>query len=397
MRLFVFALTAGALVCASGFGQDGKKKEVPPGTAGPAGKDEKSDSMKKAPEITEVGGKSLDQWIKETSAKDPSKRENAMRMILNFGPEKAQQAVPAIIAQLKKHSPSTPIDLSARVSGALALGMILSGVEKPDPKNVKDAVAVLRQFCEDPQVIVRTRAAQALGVLARVAPEAHDALKEVIKVAQDKDTYEARQAGIQTLTVLALMDKDPPTPTVLAVYYKALKDNSMQVRTAAVQGLAVFPFKEGDPSHLAIVRNLEDTAKDDVEGSVRIYAHLAVMYQQKKVSTEHLNPIVEMLKHADPSVRAQAAQTITSIGPQAKSATPTLIATLYDPDPNVVVACMIALVQLQAESAVPVLDKIAADPSKDETIKFTAKSAVQEIKSSKEKNDKAGKDKAEKK
>src|SRR4051812_4751262 len=84
------------------------------------GKEEKKESM--AP-ITEIGGKGLEAWIKEIDSTDPGRRELAMRTVLQFGPQQAYQAVPTIIARLKKHTPARPIDLGTRVSGSIALGV----------------------------------------------------------------------------------------------------------------------------------------------------------------------------------------------------------------------------------------------------------------------------------
>src|SRR5262249_18727423 len=147
-------------------------------------------------------GKKLDYWIKEISSKDPSKRENAMRAVVGFGPAKAQQAVPAILAELKKHTAKQPIDLSVRASAAAALGTILSAKDA-DPKHIKDAVTILRRLCRDEQVVVRIRAVQSL---ARLGPEAASAIPDVIAVAQDQDTWDAREAGLKTLTVLCQAD-----------------------------------------------------------------------------------------------------------------------------------------------------------------------------------------------
>ncbi len=79
MRFAFFTLVALGLVCTAGLAQDAKKK-----------KDEKAADSKKMPEVTEVAGKKLDEWIKDISSKDPSRREHAMRMILGFGAKKCR-------------------------------------------------------------------------------------------------------------------------------------------------------------------------------------------------------------------------------------------------------------------------------------------------------------------
>ena len=159
MRLAIFTLTVSILLCTASSAQPTKKKDEKPPDTG---------SLK---EITEVGGKTLSKWIDEISAKDPSKRAMAMRTVLAFGPEKAQQAVPAILKELGKHRPLTaPIDMSVRLDGAMALGTILSSAKEPDAKDIAEAVRILKIFCHDEQVLVKARAVQALAALARLGP-----------------------------------------------------------------------------------------------------------------------------------------------------------------------------------------------------------------------------------
>src|SRR5437016_430029 len=64
-----------------------------------------ANAQEKQKPITEVGGHTLDYWIKQIPAKDQSKSENALNMILLFGQERASQAVPTILTTLRKHNP----------------------------------------------------------------------------------------------------------------------------------------------------------------------------------------------------------------------------------------------------------------------------------------------------
>src|SRR5260370_3869897 len=311
MRLAMLTLTVFVLLCAASAGQQTKKKdEKPPNTGA-------------AKEVTEVGGKTLNKWIEEISAKDPSKRAMAMRSVLAFGPEKAQQAVPAILKELGKHKPVTaPIDMSVRLDGAMALGTILSSAKEPDSKDIAEAVRILKIFMHDEQVLVRARAAQALAALARFGPNAeiHKALNDVIAIAQNLDTWEARQAGLQCLIVLTWQDKEPPPEAVRVCFYKGLKDNSMLVRITAAQALAQYTqFKVGTPGYIQLVYNLENATKD-VEPAVRIWSHLALITIQmdaKKpaIGPQHLTAIAKMLAYPDfdSSIRLLAAQSLGQI------------------------------------------------------------------------------------
>jgi HEAT repeat protein len=401
MRLALSALLGLLFVCAAGVGQDTKKKDDPT----------------KETEINEIAGKNLSQWIEEIHTSDPSKREHAMRMVIGFGQAKSQKAAPAIIEELKKHKPSTgsSIDLSVRIAGTVALGTILTYVEAdpkqsanikvPDHEQVKKAVELFKGLCKDEQVIVRTRAVQAL---ARVGPEALSALDEVIHVAEDKATWEARQAGLQTLMILALVKEKqlerekPPLPLpdkILSTFYKRLDDNSMQVRITAAQSLAQFTLPPKSNQHAVLLKNLTKVTTKDAEPAVRIMGHLALMTIKlktdgnKKVDPDHLAAVAKMLDNADPSVRIQAAQALAMIGPLALPVSKNLIGKLLDDkeDTNVVGSCIVALVQMEATEAVPVLERMAKDPKQPEAIKQAAVDACDAIKNPAKKLDKKDK------
>jgi HEAT repeat protein len=366
MRNALSTLTALLFLCAAAFGQGPQKKDEKPG-----------DDPKKAPEVNEVGGRKLNEWIADISSKDPSKREHAMRMVLGFGPAKAQKAVPAILAELKKHNKPAPIDLSVRINGAVALGTILSAVEKPDTKHLEEAVTILKGFTKDPQVIVRTRAVQSLAQLAPRSEKVQDALDDIIRVCADTETWQARQAGIEALLVLTLVksatSKEAPPPRVVNAFHKALGDNSMQVRTVAVQSMAQLKHL-GNAEDARRVKALEAIATRDPEPSLHLLGELALMTAKEKIGTEHLAPVIKMLHNADPAVRIQAAQSLGLIGrskiPDPKDPTDPkkavhalvgkerkhikdeLIAGLDDSDINVAAACIGALFQMEPDDSI---------------------------------------------
>jgi HEAT repeat protein len=376
MRLAIFTFTVSILLCTASATQPTKKKDDKPPDTG---------SLK---ETTKVGGKTLKEWIEEISAKDPSKRAMAMRTVLAFGPEKAQQAVPAILKELGKHRPLTaPIDMSVRLDGAMALGTILSSAKEPDQKDIAEAVRILKIFCHDEQVLVKARAVQALAALARLGPnpEIHKALNDVIAIAQNLDTWEARQAGLQCLVVLTRQDPEPPPESVRVSFYRGLKDNSMLVRITAAQSLAQYTqFKVGTPGYQQLILNLENATKD-AEPAVQIWSHLALMTikidpKKPAVGPQHLTPIAKMLEHTDSSIRLLAAQSLAQIGILAQAAAPKLIITLSDPDRSVILASVIALARMEALSAVPALERLSEDPKMDAELQQAARNAIELIK-----------------
>lgn len=380
MRYLLLAILAAALFTHPVHAQGGKGKKG--GTPAETKKEMKGKETKVTPppEITEIAGKSIDQWAKAIHSKDPSRREAAIRTVLGFGPERAYRAVPAILAELKKHKPGYPIDLSVRVTGAEVLATILGSVKEPETRHVKEAVTILRSFLKDSQAIVRVRALQALP---KLGPAAKAALPEVKKLVRDPDTYEVRQAALLTLIPLARETKGPPANDVLTTIYTALnkdREHAAQVRYTALKALASL----GVPGDLAqkgpIIRYLDSIAEHDPDPSVRMWAHMALMTVKQSVTTEHLNPVAQFLKHDDVAVRVQAAQALAMARTLGRPVAASVLQGLDDPNPNVVVNCIITLVSMEDFAAIPTLQKIKSDPAqKNEMIKRIAGDAVEEL------------------
>jgi hypothetical protein len=370
MRVILFGLATLVLVCAGSAGQEAKKKEEKPPDMGSATK-----------EVTEIAGKDLDGWIKEIAHKDPSRRALAMRMVMGFGPQKAQKAVPMIYKELKKHTLSTPIDMSVRIDGCIALSTILTGIKDPDAKQVEDAVTIIGRFCKDEQVIVKARAAQSL---ARFGTAGHASVNDVVLVAEEKSGWEARQSGLLCLIVLTRNDPEP-SDRVLRAFFKGLQDNSMQVKITSAQSLA--QFREIRPSHAEyprLVRNL-DAATKDSEAQVQIWAHLALMTVQldpKKlaVGPEHLVAIARHLKHTDPIVRVLAANALGQVGKLAHPEWLSVVGRLSDADLDVVMACIVALSHMEAIEAVPMLESLSENPKMPAPIQQAARHAIEHLK-----------------
>ena len=191
-------------------------KEVPPTDIPVAAKEKPKDKDKdKTPkdpkdpkytepkEPTEIGGKSFAYWQQTLQKnKDPGKREEAIKAILLFGPNKAYEAVPDLLSELNKHF-KTPRDLSVRVHSVSALTTIFRNKDKVDPKHVEAAFAVFKRYLTDPQVIMKITAVQSIPFLG---PVSRGALDEVITMTKDTSTWEVRKAAVQTLAMLATPD-----------------------------------------------------------------------------------------------------------------------------------------------------------------------------------------------
>ncbi len=349
--------------------------------AGQAQEPKKKDDKKDPPSekefvVHDIGGKSLDQWIDEISSKDPSKREAAMRTVLGFGPEKSQKALPALVAELKKHTLSSPIDISGRLSGMASISAILNSMKEPPPdKMLKDLAAIFRVMLKDDQALVRTRAVQLLPV---IGPEAKSALPEVIATCAFPGTWEVRQAALQTLGVIG-GDKNGPDFNVGLALNKALLDNSYLVRFAALQAVGKLGPPTNPNQNSTMLRTLNSLATDKKDRGIQIWAHMALMTLKKKVTTEHLTPIKNLLSDEDAMIRSQAAQAIGMLGEEGKPAIPMLCSLLKDTEPeDVIGSCLVALGSIKADTAVKAIQAFERD-TKNEGLKLTAKLIINQI------------------
>ncbi len=416
-------------------------------------------------EPTDAGGKPFKVWKAEIKSPDPTKREAAMKMILNFGPDRCYEAVPDLLGELKKHKAATPIDLAVRVNGLEALTRILASKKDPDSAHLTDAIAVYKTMLKDDQIVVRLTAVRGL---VHLGPVARQAIDEVIKLCADPLTYEVRKDAITVLTRLALMsDKGDVDPRVMPILVKTAKfDNSYLVRINAVQGITLVGrdpalrdtalidlrrplFTTPDPSFqvrqtalqgLAMLgqekslpdlrKSLDDPAKEvrltavnmlvalkqymllkdekgakDEDGTkqrrftldklnahiiterepiIRIWARGAIMVLDK-IDKGPMNALIKDFQtFNDPkdstknsSVRLEALKVISGFEEKAKPyAFTAVLGAIEDEDPTIAVAAMVALVQLQANEAIPYLEKLKDNMKAPQALREAAEEAL---------------------
>src|SRR5262249_41183089 len=153
------------------------------------------------------------------------------RTILLFGPDAAQAALPHLLAILRKHSRTSPVDISVRVNSVIAVGVIIgSSKEPPAEGQCTEAATLLTRLLRDDERIVRYRAAEAL---AQIGPAAKSAIPELILASRDPTTFETRQAAVFALGSVAADKKNGPPLKVLEALYHALRDNATIVRMTA--------------------------------------------------------------------------------------------------------------------------------------------------------------------
>ena len=174
-----------------------------------------------------IAGKTFDQWVKELHTKDPSKTRHCHSGLLAFPPQTAVKALPALLAEMKKHTTYNPVDLSVRCSLCLAFTELFGLGEKIDPKIQAEAVTVLRPNLRDSQAILKFRS---LVALRAIGPDARSAIPDITALLGNRDTWEVRQAAAGRLGAIAHDGKNGPPIAVLKSLYGLLDDHAYQVR-----------------------------------------------------------------------------------------------------------------------------------------------------------------------
>ncbi len=332
---------------------------------------------------SEIGGKSLAQWIKELRNPDPSVRENAIRTIPLFGSD-SSDAVPEIVYVL-----SNDRDVSLRTNACIAL--ISVEVREKDFSSVVRALA--KRLSDDQQAIVRFHAALALG---RFQEEAVEALPTLIHATRDLGSFEIRKAAVGSLGRAARDTKKGPDPRATTAVLAALKDPSAEVRLEAAMALGAMgvPDLGVKPT---VLRTLQAHVLTDRDKPVVIWCHVASMAMDK-VTEKELSTLTAFLKADDLRTRTHAARALGVMGGEAKASIPDLVGALKDKQPTAVAMVCWALGEIGRKAdpgvtAINALKELSMGKNVDANVKAMATEALEKIKNpEKPKNPKDPKD-----
>ena len=320
------------------------------------------------PQINEVGGKTLKDWIADLKHSDPSVREEAIRAIPFFGAA-SSEAVPALIEHLNDS------DESPRSKAVLTLGMV-----KIENKDVRDKVIkALGQRLEfESQGPIRYDIAL---VLMGFHEDAKLAMSGLLHGAADPTCWEVRRICLAVL-VEAGRTANGPDPHVTHALMNALIDEpAAAVRLQGIMGLAQMG-KSADPDLLAhevmVVRN----RMKDRDKTVVIWAHLSMMALDKLDDID-IDYLTAAAKPGElDRYRLQAIAALGVVGTKEKKVVPILVDYLSETaSPNIVVAACQALgaVGDPGAKAVKGLIDISKDEKLDEPIRFQAIYALASI------------------
>jgi HEAT repeat protein len=354
----------------------GEKVKPPPAAPAPP------PGTSKAADPTEVGGRTLEQWIKDIRDPDPSLRETAIQAVPYFG-RSAKAAVPALVSRL--HQGAEP-DVACRVHAAIALAAIADSVPSSESG---EAVKVLAERADrDGQSIVRYYAVIALGSFGA---QATSTIPSLINRIHDTASWEVRQSAVQALANIAAKEEKlgPDGRAVVAIANRLLNDEerSGEVRRSAVMALGVMGRPALDVEFRRAVQALLKAANGDHDKTVQIWAAVAVMAVDK-VTDQALARVTKHLKGKDVMAKVTAARALGAMGKEARPVIGDIAALLNDEDPLVISTALDVLAGLgaYAHEAVPALnrflDKIdARNLKKDdkEYFKDATKYAIDQI------------------
>jgi HEAT repeat protein len=331
---------------------------------------------------TEVGGKTLAQWVAELKHSDPSVRENAIKAIPHFGTA-AADVVPQLIDRCHDMADACP-----RVRAVV----VLRSVHIAD-KDVPKVVAALNtRLLEEPQAVIRYEAAI---TLLRFGEDSRGALQGLLQCVSDRSTFALRQACVAVLKQAGKDSKGVPVREVTLALLKALHDPAQEVRLEAAVALG----QMGRPIDALLVQVLKElqAAQNDRDKVVQIWSQVSLMALDK-VTDQGLGFLVKQLKHPETEVRINAIQALGTLGPKARSVAPNLLDALADKEVGVVVLSCQALVALgdSGPKVVNALSELSENKKAEEPIQKAAARAAELLKNpprSEKDKDNAKKDK----
>ena len=321
-----------------------------------------------SPSNPEIGGKTLDEWIKLIDDPDPSTREQAIRSVGQLG-SAAKRAVPALTRQVAKFDN----DLSPRTSAVIAIGLIVPD----DPTHVKDAVQAIRPLLNHEQLIVRYQAASTLG---HIGPAAHEAVPALAIMIKNPKSWELRKAAAYALGRVGRDSYNLPDIAALKALVDGIDDSSKEVRIESLQGLINLGIPTNPQHQLELKHALEQRVKADKDKFAAIWIRVALLRMDAGANTDHyINYIAKQLKSSDLGVASDAARALGACGPIAKAKIPDLIESLKSSDITLTVWAAWALGRMgnDAKGAIPSLTTLLE--SADANVKSAAKDAISEI------------------
>lgn len=325
--------------------------------------------------VSEVGGKTFDQWKQDLKHPDPSVRAEAIIAISQFGAATVD-AVPLLLDRCLDR------DASPRVKAVIALTFI-EIAEKDIPK-VIDTLAL--RVGDDTQSIVRYQAATALNLRFADHKHARNAVSGLLKGAADQAAWEIRRACVMALRRCGVDPANGPEPRVTQALVRALQDPTSRVRAEAAIGLGAMG-RPGDEILLGqVLRALQGVLRDR-EKSVGIWAQVSLMALADKVSDSQLETLAKGLSSSDMRIRAQTTRAIGALRERGQPCVGALLTALQDKEREVILEACVSLGNVgdRGPKVVAALTELSKSKDAADEVRELAKMTLEQLTKPKDK------------
>jgi len=322
----------------------------------------------------EIGGKTLDQWVREMrSSPDASTRDQAIRTIPNFGPDSRKAASANLVNAILNER-----DVNVRLTAINTVPLI--GFDEAYADQGLDAMVKILIPANAAASHTRFETTNSLGACGPIAKRAIPTLITYTMV--DQTSWQNRKAAVAALGRLGMPMMKGEGPDVVAMrgIIKCLRtDSSHQVRREAISSLMTL----GPPTVEAVWKELRDAlvyVMKDPDKSISLWARVVYIRTEQeliKTNDPNLVAITKLLASKELDMKQEAIQAIGFIGEEAKSRLPELIAIAEgkNEEPFIIASALWAMSQMpsQTDKMLPVIDPLKRAP--DPTIKAAANQA----------------------
>jgi len=330
---------------------------------------------------TEIGGKSMDAWIKDVTHPDPAIRQAALRTLPSFGPAVQKPVGKLLIARMKSTGERDPGVRLTLLSTVGTIGFDNAGEEK-------EALLLLGTAIDTARDGSTTRL-HAVQAIAAFGPKAYSTVNYVAGTAAADSAYETRQAIANTLARIGFSETLGPNQKALVTLSGTLaRDVSVAVRMEALQSLVLLgpPWAAKRPPGDKNPPVIDQVGADVVANNMRyrlgvgpgkavaggkemdrqleIWCRVVLMrFDEREITPQNLD---EIGKHLDPDPKAelgpklQALQALALFGERAAGQLDNVLKVINDGDPLVVNTAMGCLgsMGVKAQGALNDLQKL---------------------------------------
>jgi HEAT repeat protein len=335
----------------------------------------------KAPEVkwpTEIGGKSLGEWLKMLRDEDPAVRESALKVLPGFGPDVRKELGKTLLVRMRFASEGGENDPGVRIT----LFNTVAAIGFENKQDEADAVIILGRTVDAGAAggLARQHAVVTLGM---IGSKAGGAVTYLTGQALSDPSYETRRCIARTLGQVGSDDRTGPSLKALAALSGTLaRDKSVAVRMEALQSLVVLgpPWKgvvnpkTKEPPELnykgagEVAENMrvrlgitKTKVPVETDPQVEIWCRVVLMrFDPKELNDDNLKAIARHLTPTAPAgPKVQALQALGLFGEESGSRVDDVVGVLVDKDPLVLTATLSTLAGMgvKARPAIPELKK----------------------------------------